>query len=60
MTNKQRIIEFIERLPDDVTVEQAIYKLYFWQKVEAGLRELDAGDGIPHEEVEREFLGENS
>ncbi|HKD35148.1 MAG TPA: hypothetical protein VKB78_00065 [Pirellulales bacterium] len=56
MTNKQRILEFIERLPDDISVEQAIDELYFWEKVEAGLRELDAGEGIPHEEIEREFL----
>jgi predicted transcriptional regulator len=57
MTNKQRIQEVIDRLPDDVSVEQAIDELYFWEKVQAGLRELDAGEGIPHEEIEREFLG---
>jgi predicted transcriptional regulator len=57
VTDKQRIIEFIQRMPDDISVAEAIYKLRFLEKVEAGLRELDAGEGIPHEEVEREFCG---
>jgi predicted transcriptional regulator len=60
MTNKQRIQEVIDRLPDDVSVEQAIDELYFWEKVQEGLRQADAGQLIPHEEVEREFLGDNS
>jgi predicted transcriptional regulator len=60
MTNKQRILEVIDRLPDDVSVEQAIDELYFWEKVEEGLRQADAGEMIPHEEIEREFLGDNS
>jgi predicted transcriptional regulator len=60
MTNKQRILEVIERLPDDVSVERAIDELYFWEKVQEGLRQADAGELIPHEEIEREFLGDNS
>jgi predicted transcriptional regulator len=60
VTNKQRILDVIDRLPDDVSVEQAIDELYFWEKVQAGLRQADAGELIPHEEVEREFLGDNS
>jgi hypothetical protein len=58
MTNKERIRQVIEQLPDDVSVAEAVYALRLTEKFEAGLRELDAGEGIPpHEEIEREFTG---
>jgi hypothetical protein len=57
MTNKERIRQVIERLPDDVSVAEAVYALRLSEKIETGLRELDDGEGIPHEEIEREFCG---
>jgi predicted transcriptional regulator len=41
----------IQRLPENVTVSDIMAELYFRQKVDAGLKELDAGKGITHEEV---------
>jgi predicted transcriptional regulator len=43
----------IQALPDDVTVDDVMAELYFKLQVDAGLRELDEGKGIPHEEVEK-------
>jgi predicted transcriptional regulator len=57
MTNKRRIQEVIDRLPDDVSDDQAIDELHFWEKVQEGLRQANAGELIPHEEIDREFLG---
>ena len=37
-------------MPPDATVDDAIERLVFLAKIEAGLNELDAGKGIPHEE----------
>lgn len=43
----------MERLPPDATFDDAIERLVFLAKIEAGLAELDAGKGIPHDEVKR-------
>jgi hypothetical protein len=48
---KQAVLDMIQRLPDDVTVADIMAELYLRQKVDEGLRQLDAGEGIPHEEA---------
>jgi predicted transcriptional regulator len=52
-TTRDQIREAIEKLPPDATFEDAIERLVFLAKIEAGLAELDAGKGIPHEEAKR-------
>jgi len=52
-TTKQSVIAMIERLPDDASVEDIMAELYFRQKVDEGLRQLDAGEGIDHDEAKR-------
>jgi predicted transcriptional regulator len=54
-TTKERMIEALRSLPADATVDDAIEQLVFMAKVEEGLAELDAGRGVPHEEVKRRF-----
>ena len=51
MTMKETILEMIRKLPDDVTLADVMAELYFRQKVDQGLRELDEGKGIPHEQA---------
>jgi predicted transcriptional regulator len=58
---KQEVLAMIERLPDEASLDEIMAELYFRMQVDAGLAELDAGQGIPHEEVERrvsKWLGE--
>ncbi len=50
---RERILEALQDLPDDATFDDAIERLVFLAKIDAGLAELDAGKGIPHEEVKR-------
>ena len=50
---KADVIRMIESLPEEASVSDIMEELYFRQQVEEGLRELDAGKGIPHEEVEQ-------
>ena len=52
-TARERILEALQDLPDDATFDDAIERLVFLAKIDAGLAELDAGEGIPHEEVKR-------
>ena len=57
MTDKQRALEAVEALPDDATVEDAIERLRFIAKVNKGIKELDSGQGVPHDEAKRRILG---
>jgi len=56
MTSKERAVDIISRMPDDATVGDIMAELYVQMKIETGLRELDDGQGIPHEQV-KERLG---
>ncbi len=46
---KQAVIDLIESLPEDTSVADIMAELYFHRKVEEGLQQLDAGQGIDHE-----------
>lgn len=50
---KQQVLQIIQSLPDNVTLDDIMAELYFKLQVDAGLKELDEGKGIPHEEVEK-------
>jgi predicted transcriptional regulator len=54
-TPKERILEALRGLPADTTVDDAIERLVFMARVEEGLQQLDAGEGVSHEEVKRRF-----
>jgi predicted transcriptional regulator len=43
----------IEELPEDITVSDVMAELYFRQNVDEGLKELDEGKGLSHEEAKK-------
>jgi predicted transcriptional regulator len=47
-TAKQKVLEAVQQLPSDATVEDAMERLYFLAKVERGLAQADAGETVPH------------
>ena len=53
--SKERILEALGSLPQDSTVDGAIERLVFMARVEEGLAQLDADQGIHHEAVKRRF-----
>ena len=53
MTAKDVVIEMIRRLPDDATIADIMAELYFRQKVDKGLRHLEAGEGLEHDEAKK-------
>lgn len=55
-TVKERILEALEKLPPDASVEDAIERLVFLAKIERGIGELDAGKGISHSEAKQRLL----
>jgi predicted transcriptional regulator len=48
---KQQVIKMIETMSDEITIDDIMAELYFKMQVDAGLKELDEGKGIPHEEA---------
>jgi predicted transcriptional regulator len=55
MSTKETVIELIKRLPDNVSVPDIMAELYFRQKADEGLRQLDAGQGVTHEEAKKQL-----
>lgn len=55
---KQRALAAVAALPDDATFEDAMERLYFLAKVEHGLSQANAGELIPHDEVEARFASD--
>jgi hypothetical protein len=55
METKETVRALLDRLPDDCTLEDVLYHLYVMERVGHGLKEADAGQLVPHEEVEGEL-----
>ena len=55
-STKQKILEVIEKLPADATLEDAIERLVLLAKTQRGLAELDSGQGVDHGEAKRRLL----
>jgi predicted transcriptional regulator len=51
MTNKQRILQMVERWPEDISFDEAIYHVYVLKKIDAGLKDIEAGRWIDHDEL---------
>jgi predicted transcriptional regulator len=52
---KQRVLDAIQKLPPDATIEDAIERLVFLAKIELGIAQLDAGTGVSHFEVKQQL-----
>ena len=55
-TEEQIAIQALGSLPDDATFEDAIERLCFLAKIEEGLKQSEAGELIPQEEIKKQFL----
>jgi len=53
MTEKEIVLETIRALPDNCSLEEIAERVEFMAAVQKGLDQLDAGKGIPHEDVKR-------
>lgn len=51
MTTKEKMIQALQKLPDDASIEDAMEHLLFLSKIERGLEQADAGQTISHAQV---------
>jgi hypothetical protein len=59
MTTKEKILTTIESLDDDVSIEQAIDRLYLLQKIEIGQQQIAAGQFVDHDEFMNQLEAED-
>ena len=51
-TAKEQVIDLLNQLPDDSTLEEIQYHLYVRQKIQRGLHDVDQGNVKSQDEVE--------
>jgi hypothetical protein len=51
MTNKQRILQMVQRWPEEISFDEAVYHMYVLKKIDDGLKSLESGPSIDHDEL---------
>ena len=54
---KQDVLRLLDTMPEEIDMEELMYRLHVMQMIEVGEAAFQAGDVVPHEEVEREIEG---
>jgi hypothetical protein len=54
-TVQEEVLETLDRLPADVSLDAVVYDLYFKAKVLRGIEQAERGETIPHSEVMEEL-----
>jgi predicted transcriptional regulator len=50
---KEEVMRILDRLPDDVSLDDIQYHVYVRQKIERGLEDVEAGRTLSEEEFDR-------
>ncbi|MDI6793951.1 MAG: hypothetical protein QME81_13980 [bacterium] len=52
-TVKQEVVEMTNKLPDEVDYDEIMAEIYFRQKVDKSLKQIEEGKIISHEEAKK-------
>jgi hypothetical protein len=55
MSDKQTVMELLQRLPDDVALKDIKKEIEFLAAVREGDEQADRGEVVSHEQVKKEF-----
>jgi len=55
MSNKEIVMDLLGRLPEQASLHEIAREIEFVAAVRQGFEELDRGEGIPIEQIEREL-----
>jgi predicted transcriptional regulator len=55
VTAKQKLLDVIGAMPDDVSLDEIAYRLTVFVKVQRGLDDIEHGRVVPHEVVMAEL-----
>jgi predicted transcriptional regulator len=51
MSAKEAVLDIVSKMPDEATLSDIMYELYVRHEIEEGLRDIDEGRTISHEEA---------
>ena len=54
-TPKKEVIDLVEGLPDEATLEEIQYHLYVLQKIRNGLKDAEEGRVLSQDEMQKRF-----
>ncbi len=60
MTTKDKAINVIQSLDDDVSLDEVIDRLYLLRKIELGIVQAEAGDVVEHDQFMDELEAEDA
>ena len=52
---KDSALKIIDAMPEEASLEDIMYELYFRQRVDQGLQELEEGKTVSHDEIEQDL-----
>jgi len=55
MSPKELVLEAIQELPDDASIDQIADRVEFMAAIQKGIDDIDHGDTIPHEEIKKQL-----
>jgi predicted transcriptional regulator len=55
MSDKQLVLDSIERLPDNASLDVIAERVDFLAAIRKGLDQIERGETVPHEEVKRQL-----
>jgi len=51
LPTKEQMLKAIQDLPEDASIDDAVERLYFLEKIERGIAQADAGQTVSHDEA---------
>lgn len=54
MSQKEMVLEAIQDLPEDVSIDQIADRVEFIAAIQKGISDIDCCDTLPHEQVKRQ------
>jgi len=55
MSQKELVLEAIQELPDDASIDQIADRVEFMAAIQKGIDDIDRGDTVPHEEIKKQL-----
>jgi predicted transcriptional regulator len=55
MSQKELVLDAIQELPDDASIDQIADRVEFLAAIQKGINDIDSGDTVPHEEIKKQL-----
>lgn len=55
MSQKELVLDVIQELPDDASIDQIADRVEFLAAIQKGINDIDRGDTVPHEEIKKQL-----